>query len=83
MKYDKKSFCAGIAVGTQLKGWASAGGGNGGTGDSDTATHVYPKVAKIGIQAILPVHSFERPPLRAAIINYSRIIPVHTYEGGE
>lgn len=25
MKYDKKSFCAGIAVGTQLKGWASAG----------------------------------------------------------
>lgn len=36
MKYDKKSFCAGIAVGTQLKGWASVGaaggGGSGGEG---------------------------------------------------
>lgn len=25
MKYDKQSFLAGITVGTQLKGWASAG----------------------------------------------------------
>lgn len=25
MKYDKKSFCAGIAVGSQLKGWAASG----------------------------------------------------------
>lgn len=33
MKYDKKSFCAGIAVGTQLKGWASTGtAGGGGAG---------------------------------------------------
>lgn len=26
MKYDKKSFLAGLSVGTQLKGWASTGG---------------------------------------------------------
>lgn len=30
MNYDKNSFCAGIAVGRTLKGWASAGGGTGG-----------------------------------------------------
>lgn len=31
MKYDKHSFLAGLSVGTQLKGWASAGGsGEGG-----------------------------------------------------
>ena len=27
MDYDKNSFLAGIAVGRQLKGWASGGGG--------------------------------------------------------
>ena len=43
--YDKRSFLSGIAVGRQLKGWAtggSAGGGGGGTGSlSITANGIY------------------------------------------
>lgn len=35
MKYDKKSFCAGISVGTQLKGWAGGSGLGGGGKLSD------------------------------------------------
>ena len=32
MNYDKDSFCAGIAVGRTLKGWATAGSGGGAGG---------------------------------------------------
>lgn len=80
---EKKIFFAGVSVGTQLKGWASAGGGNGGTGDSDTASHIYPRVAKISVPSVLPIRSFVRPAIRAATINVPNIIPVETYEGGE
>ena len=81
MKYDKKSFCAGIAVGVQLKGWASLN--SGGTGASDVVSHIYPKVARLRIPPILPVLDFEHPAVRAITMNVPKIIPVHTYEGGE
>lgn len=37
MKYDKKSFLAGLTVGMQLKGWAGIGGIGGGVGGEPVA----------------------------------------------
>ena len=46
MNYDKNSFLAGVSVGRTLKGWATAGEGNGGAGgsgswDKNDPTEIY------------------------------------------
>ncbi len=82
-KYDKKSFLAGIAVGRQLKGWATAEAGGGSVNIDGEASHIVKRAAKIEVPPGVIPTTFLHPIVRKpTLIIVPHIIPT-TYVGSE